>query len=118
MHVDARDLNNVSEPRIAFINPGYGDRGFWKDVRDTMQAAADQFGFDLVVFDSQPCIHPFAGDGKMRWLVGCVKQWHQLDAVVLSPCKKILDSGGRLPSRKSSQGPMRVPRNLRRLMLA
>jgi ABC-type sugar transport system substrate-binding protein len=52
MHVDARDLNNVSEPRIAFINPGYGDRGFWKDVRDTMQAAADQFGFDLVVFDS------------------------------------------------------------------
>ena len=38
--------------RVAFINPGYGDRGFWKDVRDTMQAAADQFGFDLVVFDS------------------------------------------------------------------
>ncbi|NIY76247.1 substrate-binding domain-containing protein [Thalassospira sp. HF15] len=39
-------------PRIAFINPGYGDRGFWKDVRDTMQAAADQFGYELIVFDS------------------------------------------------------------------
>ncbi|MCC9626010.1 ABC transporter substrate-binding protein [Thalassospira sp. MA62] len=38
--------------RVAFINPGYGDRGFWKDTRDTMQAAADQFGFELVVFDS------------------------------------------------------------------
>lgn len=38
--------------RVAFINPGYGDRGFWKDVRDTMEAAADQFGFELVVFDS------------------------------------------------------------------
>ncbi len=38
--------------RVAFINPGYGDRGFWKDVRDTMQVAADQFGFDLFVFDS------------------------------------------------------------------
>ena len=38
--------------RVAFINPGYGDRGFWKDVRDTMQAAADQFGYELTVFDS------------------------------------------------------------------
>lgn len=38
--------------RIAFINPGHGDRGFWKDVRDTMQAAADQFGYELIVFDS------------------------------------------------------------------
>lgn len=38
--------------RVAFINPGYGDRGFWKDVRDTMQAAADQFGYELIVFDS------------------------------------------------------------------
>lgn len=38
--------------RVAFINPGYGTKGFWKDVRDTMQAAADQFGFDLIVFDS------------------------------------------------------------------
>ena len=44
---------NAQEPmRIAFINPGYGDRGFWKDVRDTMQAAADQFGYELIVFDS------------------------------------------------------------------
>ncbi|WP_297009987.1 ABC transporter substrate-binding protein [Thalassospira sp.] len=42
----------MAEPHIAFINPGYGDRGFWKDVRDTMQAAADQFGFQLTVFDS------------------------------------------------------------------
>ncbi|MBC07721.1 ABC transporter substrate-binding protein [Thalassospira sp.] len=41
-----------SPVRVAFINPGYGDRGFWKDVRDTMQAAADQFGYDLLVFDS------------------------------------------------------------------
>lgn len=41
-----------AQVRIAFINPGYGDRGFWKDVRDTMQAAADQFGYDLIVFDS------------------------------------------------------------------
>jgi hypothetical protein len=38
--------------RVAFINPGYGDRGFWKDVRDTMQAASDQFGYELIVFDS------------------------------------------------------------------
>lgn len=38
--------------RVAFINPGYGDRGFWKDVRNTMQAAADQFGYELIVFDS------------------------------------------------------------------
>jgi len=38
--------------RVAFINPGYGDHGFWKDVRDTMQAAADQFGYELIVFDS------------------------------------------------------------------
>lgn len=38
--------------RVAFINPGYGDRGFWKDVRGTMEAAADQFGYELIVFDS------------------------------------------------------------------
>jgi hypothetical protein len=47
-----------------------------------------------------------------------LERWHQLDAVVLSPCEKMLDSGGRLPSRKSSQGPISVPKNSRRLMLA
>lgn len=45
-------LKTSERLRVAFINPGYGDRGFWKDVRDTMQVAADQFGYDLVVFDS------------------------------------------------------------------
>lgn len=46
-------LDQRQEPiRVAFINPGYGDRGFWKDVRDTMQAAADQFGYELIVFNS------------------------------------------------------------------
>jgi ABC-type sugar transport system substrate-binding protein len=40
------------KPRVAFINPGYGDRGFWKDVSDTMHAAAAQFGFEIVEFDS------------------------------------------------------------------
>ena len=49
---EASGANDLAEPHIAFINPGYGDRGFWKDVRDTMQAAADQFGFQLTVFDS------------------------------------------------------------------
>ncbi|WP_339780814.1 ABC transporter substrate-binding protein [uncultured Thalassospira sp.] len=39
-------------PRVAFINPGYGDRGFWKDVSDTMHVAARQFGFQIVEFDS------------------------------------------------------------------
>lgn len=46
------EVNHPDRIRVAFINPGYGDRGFWKDVRDTMQAAADQFGYDLIVFDS------------------------------------------------------------------
>lgn len=53
--IQARADQNKSQPdhiRVAFINPGYGDRGFWKDVRDTMQAAADQFGYELIVFDS------------------------------------------------------------------
>ncbi|WP_245835514.1 ABC transporter substrate-binding protein [Thalassospira mesophila] len=40
------------QPRVAFINPGYGTHGFWKDVSDTMHAAARQFGFDIVEFDS------------------------------------------------------------------
>ncbi|WP_349593124.1 ABC transporter substrate-binding protein [Thalassospira sp. NFXS8] len=39
-------------PRVAFINPGYGDHGFWKDVSDTMHVAASQFGFEIVEFDS------------------------------------------------------------------
>ncbi|WP_114090310.1 ABC transporter substrate-binding protein [Thalassospira profundimaris] len=39
-------------PRVAFINPGYGDRGFWKDVSDTMHVAAKQFGMEIVEFDS------------------------------------------------------------------
>lgn len=46
------DENHQDRIRVTFINPGYGDRGFWKDVRDTMQAAADQFGYELIVFDS------------------------------------------------------------------
>jgi ABC-type sugar transport system substrate-binding protein len=50
---DTIDAKTPGSPvRVAFINPGYGDRGFWKDVRDTMQAAADQFGYDLIVYDS------------------------------------------------------------------
>lgn len=44
--------DKFSPIRVAFINPGHGDHGFWKDVRGTMQAAADQFGFELIVFDS------------------------------------------------------------------
>ncbi|RCK33101.1 sugar ABC transporter substrate-binding protein [Thalassospira profundimaris] len=55
MPLSALAQHEVDHPdriRVAFINPGYGDRGFWKDVRDTMQAAADQFGYDLIVFDS------------------------------------------------------------------
>ncbi|MDP2697465.1 ABC transporter substrate-binding protein [Thalassospira sp.] len=39
-------------PRVAFINPGFGDSGFWKDVSDTMRAAAAQLGFEVIVFDS------------------------------------------------------------------
>ncbi|WP_256359947.1 ABC transporter substrate-binding protein [Thalassospira sp. TSL5-1] len=39
-------------PRVAFINPGYGDRGFWKDVSDVMHVAAHQFGLEIVEFDS------------------------------------------------------------------
>ena len=50
-HTAEHDTADVPK-RIAFINPGYGDRGFWKDVRDTMQVAADQFGYELIVFDS------------------------------------------------------------------
>lgn len=49
---EASGTDDLAVPRIAFINPGHGDHGFWKDVRDTMQAAADQFGFELTVFDS------------------------------------------------------------------
>ncbi len=49
---NAAESDSKTKPHVAFINPGYGDRGFWKDVRDTMQAAADQFGFELTVFDS------------------------------------------------------------------
>ncbi|PKR56115.1 ABC transporter substrate-binding protein [Thalassospira marina] len=39
-------------PRVAFINPGFGSKGFWKDVSETMHAAAKQFGFEIVEFDS------------------------------------------------------------------
>lgn len=49
---NAAEADNRVKPHIAFINPGYGDSGFWKDVSDTMQAAADQFGFGLTIFDS------------------------------------------------------------------
>ena len=36
--------------KIAFNNPGFADRGFWKDVSDTMQAAAHHFGADLHIW--------------------------------------------------------------------
>ncbi len=39
-------------PRVAFINPGYGDKGFWKDVSEAMHVAAHQFGLKIVEFDS------------------------------------------------------------------
>ena len=52
MSANAAEPDHKGKPHIAFISPGYGDRGFWKDVSDTMQAAADQFGFDLTIFDS------------------------------------------------------------------
>lgn len=38
-----------AETRIAFINPGKADEFFWPEVTRTMQAAADQFGFQLEV---------------------------------------------------------------------
>jgi len=36
--------------RVVFINPGLADEGFWRDVTDTMSAAADQLGFELEVY--------------------------------------------------------------------
>jgi ABC-type sugar transport system substrate-binding protein len=36
--------------RVAFINPGLASEGFWRDVSDTMSAAADQLGFELDVY--------------------------------------------------------------------
>lgn len=35
---------------IAFNNPGFKDRGFWKDVSDTMKAAAEHFGAELHIW--------------------------------------------------------------------
>lgn len=37
---------------VAFINPGFEDKGFWKAVSDTMREAAGQFGFDLEILSA------------------------------------------------------------------
>lgn len=35
---------------VTFINPGFADRGFWKEVTDTMKAAAKQLNISLTVY--------------------------------------------------------------------
>jgi len=35
--------------KVTFVNPGYASQGFWKEVTDTMKAAAEQLGFVLDV---------------------------------------------------------------------
>lgn len=35
--------------RVLFVNPGFSDKGFWKAVSETMQAAATVLGFDLTI---------------------------------------------------------------------
>ncbi|MTI10686.1 ABC transporter substrate-binding protein [Curvivirga aplysinae] len=34
---------------ILFVNPGYEDKGFWKSVSQTMEAASDALGFNLEI---------------------------------------------------------------------
>lgn len=48
--VTVRDAT-ATEPRkhVLFVSPGFADRGFWKSVGDTMQAAADALGFRLTI---------------------------------------------------------------------
>lgn len=94
-HVYARDAKDTFLARVAFINPGYGDRGFWKDVRDTMQAAADQFGFELIVFDSnrdwkqmaESANRVFAMDPPPDYIVA-VNEYQQGTRIVLEAQKR------------------------------
>ncbi|MFB9885322.1 ABC transporter substrate-binding protein [Balneatrix alpica] len=44
--------HHPADTRITFINPGHREKGFWKDVSDTMQAAAEQLGFALTIHSS------------------------------------------------------------------
>ncbi|RVU34587.1 sugar ABC transporter substrate-binding protein [Hwanghaeella grinnelliae] len=41
----------TSEPpkRVLFVNPGFADKGFWKAVSETMEAAATALGFELTI---------------------------------------------------------------------
>ncbi len=45
-------LPAMATKRIAFINPGFEDKGFWQAVSATMQAAADSLGFELEILYS------------------------------------------------------------------
>ncbi|MEH6811563.1 MAG: ABC transporter substrate-binding protein [Motiliproteus sp.] len=42
----------MAAKRVAFINPGFEDKGFWNAVSATMQAAADSLGFELEILYS------------------------------------------------------------------
>jgi len=43
------DLQNSKLHKVVFISPGHSGHGFWKAVTDTMNAAAEQLGFQLEV---------------------------------------------------------------------
>ena len=39
----------ASGKKILFINPGFADQGFWHQVSATMQAAAEEFNYELII---------------------------------------------------------------------
>lgn len=46
-------INNSNSKKIVFINPGKSDEVFWVNVSKFMQAAANDFGFDLKIIYAQ-----------------------------------------------------------------
>ena len=46
-------INNLNPKKIVFINPGKSDEIFWLNVSKFMQAAANDFGFELKIIYAQ-----------------------------------------------------------------
>ena len=44
-----QSTSSFAGPSVVFVNPGFEEKGFWRAVTQTMQAAAERLGFSLEV---------------------------------------------------------------------
>lgn len=53
-----------AQNKVLFVNPGYRDIGFWKDVSNVMQAASETLGFELEIVSADRDPHKMLMRGK------------------------------------------------------